>query len=105
MSDWNETEEYDLLLKQLPEFYQIRVGQEEAKKKKGKFWVKVTNLTGVTTLDVQTEFSEILGGRVGGGRGDPQRVFGQVRVGPPKAKYVGNGWDGGEWYAHQGVEG
>ena len=65
VSDWTENEEYDMIFGQLPEFYQIRVGTEESKRRKGKFWVKVSNLKGVTAFEVQEEFAELLGGRLG----------------------------------------
>jgi hypothetical protein len=64
VSDWTETEEYDLILGQLPEFYQVRVGIEENKRNKGRFWAKISNLKGVTVAELEEEISGILGGKV-----------------------------------------
>ena len=62
--DWTETEEYDLLFNQLPENYQLRVATEESKRRKDQFWVKVTNITGLTGSELQREFSDMLEGNI-----------------------------------------
>ena len=63
--DWTEVEEYDLIYSQLPEEHQVKISREENKRRKDQFWVKLTNLVGVGADDIQEEFSEILGGRIG----------------------------------------
>ena len=62
--DWTENEEYDLLFNQLPEKYQLRVATEENKRRKDQFWVKVTNLSGLSGLELQKKFSDILEGEI-----------------------------------------
>ena len=80
VGDATDLEEYDLIYNQLPEYLQLRVSKEEAKKKKGQFWVKLTNLTNITPFEVQTEFSELFGWEDFQGWGNSQAVFCGMRV-------------------------
>ena len=43
VSNWTPTEEYNLIFKRLPEYWALRVKEEEHRRDRTKCWVKVTN--------------------------------------------------------------
>ena len=60
VEDKSEGEEYKLLFKQLPENWRFEVMKEESKRKSYHFWVRISNLHGVTPLDLQKNFQMML---------------------------------------------
>ena len=61
MEDRTPQEEYKLLLLQLPTQWQMKILQEEAKRKKGKWLVRIANLPSKGTLQIKHDLETALG--------------------------------------------
>ena len=60
VEDRTEGEEYELIFKQLPEKWRVEVAKEEGRRRKRQFWVRISNLHGLTPEDVKRNFQQIL---------------------------------------------
>ena len=53
VGDWTATEEYNLLIQNLPEFWVIKLKEEEHRRQKSKFWAKITNAPDVSAGELR----------------------------------------------------